>query len=61
MSSLENTPVLRERDYVKYARLEQTLAAALMERVKSERGRFRARLLAWIVIAGLRLGAGELA
>ena len=53
---IRNTPALRERDYVKYARLEQTLAGALMERERSERGRFRARLLAAIVIAGMRLG-----
>jgi len=41
---------------VKYARLEQTLAEALMVREKSARGKFRAQLLAAIVIAGMRLG-----
>jgi hypothetical protein len=39
---IRNTPALRERDYVKYARLVQTLAGALMGRERSDRGRFRA-------------------
>jgi AcrR family transcriptional regulator len=53
---IRKTPSLRERDYLKYAKLEQTLAGALMRRTKSDRERFRARLLATIVVGGLRLG-----
>ncbi len=53
---IRSTPALRERDYVKYARLEQTLAESLMVREKSARGKLRAQLLAAIVIAGMRLG-----
>jgi AcrR family transcriptional regulator len=54
-----NTPALRKRDYLKYARLEQTLAGARMKRVHGEKGRFRAQLLAVIAIGGLRLGNEE--
>lgn len=53
---IRETPSLRERDFLKYAKLEQTLADALMKRSKSDRERFRARLLAAIVVGGLRLG-----
>ncbi len=53
---IRSTPALRERDYVKYQRLEQALAGALVDRERGERGKFRAHLLAAIVIAGLRLG-----
>ena len=56
---IRNTPALRERDYLKYAKLEQTLADALMDRVQGDRGVFRARLLAAIVVSGLRLGHEE--
>ncbi len=52
---IRNTPALRERDYVKYARLEHTLATALMNRERSDRGKFRAQLLAGIVIVALRI------
>ncbi len=53
---IRKTPSLRERDYLKYAKLEQTLADALINRTKNNRERFRARLLATIVVGGLRLG-----
>lgn len=56
---IRNTPVLRERESVKYARLEQTLAQALQKRARGERGRFRAQLLAAVIISGLRLGNEE--
>lgn len=53
---IRSTPALKERDYVKYTRLEQTIAEALMLRERSSRGKLRAQLLATIVIAGMRLG-----
>lgn len=53
---IRKTPSLRERDFLKYAKLEQTLADAFMKRSKNDRERFRARLLATIVVGGLRLG-----
>ena len=56
---VRKTPVLRARDHVKYAAIEQALAEALMERVNDERGRFRARMLAVIVIGGLRIASEQ--
>ena len=52
---VRTTPSLRIRNQLKYARLEQMLADALMERVKDEQGRLRASLLAVIMIRALRL------
>lgn len=56
---IRNTPALQERDHVKYARLERRLALALMNRERSERGKFRAQLVAAIVIAGMRIGSEQ--
>jgi AcrR family transcriptional regulator len=56
---VESTPALQARNQVKYARLEQTLADALLERAKDERSRFRARLLSLIIIGALRISAED--
>ena len=52
---IRDTPALQAREPSKYLRLEQSLAEALENRAHSEEGRFRARLLAMIVIGALRL------
>jgi hypothetical protein len=57
---IHKTPALRARDQLKYARLEQQLAAALAARAKSEAEVLRARLLAMIVIGGIRIGSEAL-
>ncbi len=54
---VRETPVLRERDQLKYARLEQTLADALAARAKGKNGELRARLLAMVAIGALRVGS----
>jgi AcrR family transcriptional regulator len=53
---IHETPALRARDQLKYAKLEQILAEALTERVKGQAERLRARLLAMIAVGGLRVG-----
>jgi AcrR family transcriptional regulator len=53
---ITNTPSLRAREYLKYSKVEQRLAEALMQRVNGEADRFGARLLAMIVVGGMRLG-----
>jgi AcrR family transcriptional regulator len=53
---IHDTPALRARDQLKYAKLEQQLAEALAGRVKGEAERVRARLLAMIVIGSMRIG-----
>jgi hypothetical protein len=52
---IKSTETLRTRNQLKYARLEQMLADALMERATDEQDRFRARLLAIIVIGVMRM------
>ncbi len=56
---IRSTPALRAREQLKYARLEQMLADALMERVDDQQGRFRARMLAIIIIGALRISSDE--
>jgi AcrR family transcriptional regulator len=53
---VSNTPSLGARRHLKYGKLEQMLADALVQRVHSEADRFRARLLAMIVVGAMRLG-----
>jgi AcrR family transcriptional regulator len=52
---ISNTPSLRAREHLKYSKLEQMLADALVQRVNGDADRFRARLLAMIVVGGMRL------
>ncbi len=54
------TPALRARDQLKYARLEQQLADTLAARVKGEAEKLRARLLAMVVIGGMRIATETL-
>lgn len=54
---IHSAPALGARDQLKYARLEQTLAAALTERAIDEAGRLRARLIAMVTIGAIRIGA----
>ncbi len=53
---IRETPALRARDHLKYATLEQILAAALAARVDGEAERLQARLLAMMVTGALRIG-----
>ncbi|MGL4290773.1 MAG: TetR/AcrR family transcriptional regulator [Phreatobacter sp.] len=54
---IHSTPALGARDQLKYARLEQTLAAALVQRATDEAGRLRAQLIAMVTIGAMRIGA----
>lgn len=56
---VNNTPELRARDQLKYARLEQTLVEALAEREELDGSEFELRLLAMIVVGSLRLGSED--
>ena len=56
---VRTTPSLQARDHVKYAKLEQVLATALLARVNDGAGRLRARLLAAIMIGCLRIASDE--
>ncbi|EJC82335.1 transcriptional regulator [Rhizobium leguminosarum bv. trifolii WSM2297] len=57
---IHSTPALNARDQLKYARLEQKLAEALLLRKGNDPGeRSRMRVLAAVVIGALRVG-GEL-
>ena len=53
---IRGTPVLRARDQFKYARLEEKLTEALQARSRNEEERARVRLLAAVVMGGLRVG-----
>lgn len=53
-----NTPALRARDHLKYAKLEQKLAEALAARAKGKPDQLRIRLLAMSTIGALRV-AGQ--
>ena len=53
---IHDTPALRARDQLKYAKLEEQLGEVLAARVKGEAERVRARLLAMIVIGSMRIG-----
>jgi AcrR family transcriptional regulator len=50
------TEALRARDQMKYAKLEQVLVDALVQRTKGKDGHLRARLLAMMVIGAMRIG-----
>lgn len=52
---ISKTSALQARNNLKYIKLEQTLAEALIERMHDEDGYFRARLLAAIIISGFRI------
>ncbi|MBB3645423.1 AcrR family transcriptional regulator [Rhizobium sp. BK619] len=55
---IHRTPALRARDQLKYARVEQKLAEALLLRKGNDpQERLRMRILAAIVIGALRVGA----
>lgn len=56
---VRETPALAARESLKYARLEATLAEALLERARSTTAQFHARLLAMVVIGSLRLGSAD--
>jgi AcrR family transcriptional regulator len=55
---IRNTPALHARDYLKYARLEATLAEALIAREPATHEGFRSRILAMVVVGAMRLAAG---
>jgi hypothetical protein len=54
---IQATPALKAREHLKYVRLEETLAAALLARAPSEADVFPARLLAMLIAGGMRLSA----
>ncbi|MDC9808580.1 MULTISPECIES: TetR family transcriptional regulator [Rhizobium] len=54
---IHDTPALKARDQLKYARLEQKLAEALLLRKGSAPERSRMRVLAAVVIGALRVGS----
>ncbi|PDS80528.1 TetR family transcriptional regulator [Rhizobium sp. L43] len=54
---IHDTPALRARDQLKYARLEQKLAEALLLRKGNDPERARMRVLAAVVIGALRVGS----
>jgi hypothetical protein len=54
-----DTPSLRTRDQSKYAHLEQTLVDALIQREGLDGPSLEVRLLAMIVVGGLRLGSQD--
>ncbi|RDJ25166.1 TetR family transcriptional regulator [Bosea caraganae] len=53
---IRETPALRGREQLKYVKLEQKLAEALAARTPDEANRLRTRLLAMIVVGGMRVG-----
>lgn len=54
---IRETPALRGREQLKYVKLEQKLAAALAVRAPNDpASRLRTRLLAMIVVGGMRVG-----
>ena len=53
---IRNTPALRARDQLKYAKLEQRLVEALAERAAGQEEGLSIRLLAMIAIGALRVG-----
>lgn len=55
-----DTPALRARDQMKYAKLEQVLVDALVKRAKGKEGHLRARLLAMMVVGAMRIGKDTL-
>ncbi|MCF2525069.1 TetR family transcriptional regulator [Bradyrhizobium sp. G127] len=55
---IKNTPALRARDHLKYAKLEQKLVEALTARAKGKADQLRIRLLAMSAIGALRV-AGQ--
>lgn len=55
---IRETPALRRREQLKYVKLEQKLAAALAARAPNDAAnRLRTRLLAMIVVGGMRVGS----
>jgi AcrR family transcriptional regulator len=55
---VRDTPALRARDHLKYAKLEQQLGDALSARTKGDADTLRARLIAMITVGAMRV-AGE--
>jgi AcrR family transcriptional regulator len=55
---IHTTPALRARDHLKYAKLEQKLADALIARSKAKPDQLRVRLLAMAAIGAMRV-AGQ--
>jgi AcrR family transcriptional regulator len=55
---IKDTPALRARDHLKYAKLEQKLVEALTARAKGKADQLRIRLLAMSTIGALRV-AGQ--
>lgn len=53
---IHETPALRARDHLKYAKLEQTLAEALALRASNDAGRLKNRLMAMVVVGAMRVG-----
>jgi AcrR family transcriptional regulator len=54
---VQATPLLKAREHLKYARLEETLAAALIARAPAGADPFSLRLLALVTAGGMRLTA----
>jgi AcrR family transcriptional regulator len=54
---IQTTPALKAREHLKYVRLEDTLAAALMGREPPGTDPFPSRLLAMLIAGGMRLTA----
>jgi hypothetical protein len=54
---IQTTPALKTREHLKYARLEETLAAALIARSPVGADPFSSRLLAMLTAGGMRLTA----
>ncbi|WP_293382339.1 TetR/AcrR family transcriptional regulator [Phenylobacterium sp.] len=54
---IQTTPALKAREHLKYVRLEDTLAAALLAREPPGADPFPSRLLAMLVSGGMRLTA----
>jgi AcrR family transcriptional regulator len=54
---IQTTPALKAREHLKYVRLEETLAAALLAREPAAAEAFPARLLAMLIAGGMRLTA----
>lgn len=54
---IQSTPALKAREHLKYVRLEETLAQALIAREAPGADPFPSRLLAMLVAGGMRLSA----
>jgi len=56
---VSRTPALIYRELLKYRELEDSLAGALTQRVRGDRAKFRAQLLALIIVGTLRLASAD--